>query len=232
MSLLTCPVCGTQEETENILMCNSCHHVFRNYPELNLQKYYSEEYREEDSNKQLSLEVYDKRNGFILNQISPFISEDSSVFEVGFGYGYFHNKLTQTYPLINYQCCELSTVLADENISKGINTYKGSFVDLPKPTERYDMVSSFDVLEHFYDPKTYVSKLHQVLKKGGYAVIQVPTARAIHFEDKFDGHYHYFSKQSLTMLMGPGFENVFFYRTSPGETAGGMELLTIFRKVV
>ena len=55
MNMLVCPVCGTKEEyTENILMCNNCYHVFRNYPELNLQKYYSEEYRLEDSNKELA----------------------------------------------------------------------------------------------------------------------------------------------------------------------------------
>ena len=230
--MLECPVCGTKEYTQNILMCNNCHHVFRNYPELNLQKYYSEEYRLEDSNKQLKPEVYDQRNGFILNKIDPFISSGDSLFEVGFGYGYFYSKLEAKYPLITYQCCELSTDLAQKNTNKGIKTFEGSFVDVPKPAELYDVVCSFDVLEHFYDPKTYVAKLHQILKKGGYAVIQVPTGRTIHFDKKFDGHYHYFSKQSLTMLMGPGFENVLFYKTKPGETAGGCEFLTVFRKVV
>ena len=213
-------------------MCNNCYHVFRNYPEINLQKYYSEEYRQITNHQKLKEEVYSQRNNFILNKISPFISEENSLFEVGFGYGYFYNKLKKTYPLLDYQCCELSTELADKNKRKGIKTYECSFVDLPKPSEGYDIVCSFDVLEHFYKPKTYVTKLHQILKKGGYAVIQVPAFRSIHFDKEFDGHYHYFSKQSLNMLMGPGFENVLFYITEPGETAGGCEFLTVFRKVV
>ena len=151
------------------------------------------------------------------------------IFEVGFGYGHFHSVLMREIPDCQYSCCEISTPLSIENNEKGIRTFNSSFQHVEK--EIFDVIVSFDVLEHFYDPNEYKAKLLDLLDVGGIAVIQVPTDRKIHFRKPFDGHYHYFSEKSLKILLGEQFECLMFYKTNAGETAGGREFLSIFRRI-
>ena len=213
----------------NIIRCAKCYHIFRNFPLINLSKYYSEEYRKKQDNQKLEEHVYEKRNKFIIEKIKHYISKSNSLFEVGFGYGYFYKTLKEQFPEIDYSCCEISTPLAEENLKKKIKTFNCSFQDMPE--SEFDVVVSFDVLEHFYNPKEYAEKLKQILRIGGISVIQVPTDREIHFRKPFDGHYHYFSEKSLEHLLGNDFKKLMFYKTKRGESAGGPEFLTVFQRI-
>tara|TARA_R100001510_G_C7654874_1_gene213724 strand:+ start:2181 stop:2705 length:525 start_codon:yes stop_codon:yes gene_type:complete len=170
------------------------------------------------------------RSKFILNKLGHHIPDNASFFEVGFGWGIFHEQLKKRFPSIEYSCCEISTNLAERNKKKGIKTYNCPFQDV-QTTKKFDVVASFDVLEHLYDPNPYKAKLLEIMKPNSLAIIQVPTGRRIHFDQPFDGHYHYFSKQSLRLFMGEEFEEVMFYETKEGETANGKEFLTAWKKI-
>ena len=226
---MNCFACKTINEEKDIIKCSNCGHIFRNYPLINLEKYYSDEYRKQLDNKMLPREIYEKRNNFILDKIKNFLVNKKKIFEVGFGYGHFHSVLMREIPDCQYSCCEISTPLSIENNEKGIRTFNSSFQHVEK--EIFDVIVSFDVLEHFYDPNEYKAKLLDLLDVGGIAVIQVPTDRKIHFRKPFDGHYHYFSEKSLKILLGEQFECLMFYKTNAGETAGGREFLSIFRRI-
>lgn len=225
---MKCFVCSAENQEKNIIKCHNCGHVFRNYPVIDLKQYYSETYRFKD-NQELDNATYKQRNSFILEKISSFIGEQKTLFEVGFGYGYFYNLFKEKFPNIKYSCCELSEPLARANQLKGIETLNCSFQDVVD--KKFDIIASFDVLEHFYDPADYTNKLNELLNVGGLAVIQVPTDRELHFRTPFDGHYHYFSEQSLKQLVGEQYECKMFYKTRRGETANGREHLTIFERV-
>ena len=77
---------------------------------------------------------------------------------------------------------EISGVeIVDEKIDialdKGINVKK---FDLNKkfdfPSESVDVVHANQVIEHLYDSDNFISEIHRVLKKGGYAVISTENA--------------------------------------------------------
>jgi SAM-dependent methyltransferase len=226
---MKCFVCSAENQEKNIIKCHNCGHVFRNYPVIDLGEYYSKKYRSFKDNQKLEDTVYEQRNLFILEKISSFIGEQKTLFEVGFGYGHFYDLFKKKFPNINYSCCELSEPLARSNQLKGIDTLNCSFEDVVD--RKFDIIASFDVLEHFYNPKNYINKVNELLNIGGLAIIQVPTDRKLHFRKPFDGHYHYFSKQSLTNLVGNSYRCKMFYKTNPGETAGGREYLTVFERV-
>ena len=229
LNLITCPVCGTSHMQVNILSCTKCKHIFRNYPLINLEDYYTNHYRS-DFTQEIEIRsnaVMRSRNEFRLSAIEPFLNSVKEILEVGFGYGDFYQVLKEKHPSKTYSCCELDANLASRAKQNGIDTFNCAFQDMP--TKMYDAVVSFDVLEHFYNPHDYLNKLLSLLKKDGIAVIQVPTDRRIHFEQPFDGHYHYFSKESLYYLMGQNFENLMFYKTKRGESANGREFLTVWK---
>lgn len=233
---MNCVVCNTKNLESNwmhkVVKCIQCSHIHRDYPKINLTEYYSEIYRNHKDNKDnLPKSVHEQRANFILSKIGEFIDTDKSFFEVGFGYGHFYNSLIKKFPEIKYSCCEISKPLAEANNMKGIDTLNCSFQAVPENNKKYDTIASFDVLEHFYDPRNYVDKLEKLLNIGGHAVIQVPTDRDCRVKRKFDGHYHYFSEQSLKYLLKKSFDNVMLYKTKPKETANGPEFLTVFRRV-
>jgi len=95
--------------------------------------------------------------------------------------------------------------------------------DVPK---EYDLIISMEVIEHLYDPKTYLENIYMWLKRNGFLIITTPyhgyfknlalsifNAWDRHFTATWvGGHIKFFSKKTLSlMLKNTGFEIVSFY---------------------
>ncbi|MEM8753656.1 MAG: hypothetical protein AAGF90_11835, partial [Pseudomonadota bacterium] len=63
-------------------------------------------------------------------------------------------------------------------------------------TERYDVVFAWHVLEHCEPLKPAAEKLTRLFKR--FLVVEIPKERGAPSE--FDGHFHFFSDESLQML--------------------------------
>lgn len=232
---MKCPICHSDNVVRNnIVSCASCSHIFRNYPLINLKKYYTETYRQTNAGGTLDFSKLKKRNTLRLIKTFYLLKDKKSFFEVGLGYGDFYKILKTKVDKNNleFSGCEL-----DENLflkfsaeNKDLHIHNCSFQEVSEE-KTFDVVMSFDVLEHFYNPHDYKQKLDKILNKEGIAIIQIPTDRAIYYnEEHFDGHYHYFSSQSLDVLMGENYEKVLFYKSERGELANGKEFLTAYRR--
>lgn len=84
--------------------------------------------------------------------------------------------------------------LVRKNMKKnGITDYKIYRSDIFKfePGEKYDVVCSFGLVEHFTDPKPCIHKMANLVKKGGYLVVHVPNFRWLQYV------IHYFSDREL-----------------------------------
>lgn len=84
--------------------------------------------------------------------------------------------------------------LVKENMKLNkIKDYKIYKSDLFKfnPGKKYDVVSSFGLIEHFTDPKPCIKKMASLVKRGGYLIIHVPNFRW------FQYLVHYFSNKKL-----------------------------------
>jgi 2-polyprenyl-3-methyl-5-hydroxy-6-metoxy-1,4-benzoquinol methylase len=93
--------------------------------------------------------------------------------------------------------------------------FVGDVLDAPFQSETFDVITSFDVLEHVYEPREVLSKVHDWLKPGGIYYTLVPNINA--WEARLFGSYWYglelprhlshFSPQSLRSLAeSVGFE--------------------------
>ena len=64
-----------------------------------------------------------------------------------------------------------------------------------------------------------------------FLILQVPIDRTmVPPNDRFDGHSHYFSPNSMISLLGPDFISKGMFYANPGQLARGPELLCIFSK--
>ena len=101
--------------------------------------------------------------------------------------------------------------------------FTGDVIEAPFAAESFDVVTSFNVLEHMYDPSTFLAKVLQWLKPGGIYCTRVPNidcweARMLGtfwYGLELPRHLSHFSPRSLRFVMGAlGFEEV-QVQTSP-----------------
>lgn len=72
-----------------------------------------------------------------------------------------------------------------------------------------DVVVSFHVIEHVYDPKIYINKSNTILKKGGLLVLETPTYDSFWFwllrhrerSMRCNGHIFFFTRKSLREMV-------------------------------
>jgi SAM-dependent methyltransferase len=82
---------------------------------------------------------------------------------------------------------EVSTLLFEENEIDLSKITSGIGEQLPYADESFDVVFSFQVLEHVKDPYLVLKESWRVLKKGGILYINAPN-----YNFFFEGHYHIF----------------------------------------
>ncbi|PWT95005.1 MAG: hypothetical protein C5B53_12090 [Candidatus Melainabacteria bacterium] len=75
---------------------------------------------------------------------------------------------------------------------------------------RFDIVGSFDCLEHFPDEQAVLKGFYKLVKPGGYVILTVPAMRVLwSIYDEFFGHYKRYEKTELQQrLSQAGFINI------------------------
>lgn len=78
----------------------------------------------------------------------------------------------------------------------GFNGFFGRIEDVAKdlPNESFDLIVLLQVLEHVSDPRTMVSTLSNLLRKGGVLIIETPNTSSIDvrlFKASYWGGYHF-----------------------------------------
>ena len=174
--------------------------------------------------------------------VRDFLLQDDLALEIAPGRGFFLMVAKEYFKTIKGVDIDPAVVTHNKILHPNIEVKSCSFLDLSED-EKYDVILAFDFLEHIEELDDFVTKLHAITNK--YAVIQIPVDRPIippnyHLLENpkkhqlpFDGHLHYFSEFSLNNLLSKNglFECVHMYKTFPGETAGGKELLCVFKKI-
>lgn len=99
----------------------------------------------------------------------------------------------------------------------GADVFVGDVMAAPFPPGTFDVITSFDLLEHVYNPRGFLTRVFEWLKPGGIYYAMMPNIES--WEAKIFGSYWYglelprhlfhFSPSSLTCLMNRiGFEEV------------------------
>lgn len=103
---------------------------------------------------------------------------------------------------------------AAEAQHNGLNVQQGTLQGNPPEPESLDVITAWDVFEHYVDPLREVQDLARALKPGGWLVVhtmdcQAPLARLMgpRWPWLMEMHLHYFSRETLSALLrAAGFE--------------------------
>lgn len=236
-----CPICNGHSRIiynkcrENIpvlyMMCEKCGIVFQDQnkkKKLDLQKYYSNEFRE--SMELSKMEEYYKlrvkqgekiyRNCYKsmdwLVKIRNTICS-RKVLDVGCGCG----GVMEPFRRMGFYTMGVDIKSAYTTFGKnqrGAEIYEGFLEDFVKesPLEKFDLIYLSHVLEHFTNPMESVIQLKKILKDNGRIYIEVPNFerpyawRELQFFFMY-GHEFYYTPLNLNYMMSLcGFRNISF----------------------
>lgn len=142
--------------------------------------------------------------------------EEGPILDVGCGGGLFLRLMAENgIPVIGHEISlEAARVATHVN---GVPALCGKLPRCPLPDASCAVVTMFHLLEHLYDPASYVEAAHRLLKPEGRLVLQVPNAaswQALLFGARWNGydvprHLYDFKPKDIELLLDAcGFEPV------------------------
>jgi 2-polyprenyl-3-methyl-5-hydroxy-6-metoxy-1,4-benzoquinol methylase len=136
------------------------------------------------------------------------------VLDIACGAGYGSQMLGQAgaKSVIGVDVCRQTVDYAQKNYqSPGVSFTCESAEEFTWP-ELFDVVISFETMEHLHQPAQFLGRLHSLLVPNGCLLLSVPLGETSHFDPY---HLHAFSqKDVMALLENAGFE-VESYRCDP-----------------
>lgn len=220
-----CPACGAAESTEafrkfelDYVVCSSCETMYispRPTPEI-LEHYYATSENYEYWNKYIFPASEATRREKIFRPRATRLVEicqrhgvrTDSLLEVGAGFGIFCEEILRLNVFSRVVAVEPTPDLAATCHSRGLEVINKPIEQVELEDAGFDVVASFEVLEHLFSPADFVRQCGRCLRPGGLLILTCPngkgfdiaTLRAL--SDAVDTeHLNYFHPASLSHLV-------------------------------
>ena len=195
-----------------LIQCKQCSFIFcKNRPsDQHLQNYYGDSYERTKYFSPITRTRYNE----LLDAFEEHRSSNK-ILDVGCGYGFFLEVAKERGWEV------YGTELSDEAIAvcqtKGIKTFKGKIIDNSYSDEDFDVITSFEMIEHINYPIEYTEQIKRLLKPGGRAYVTTPNFNAVlryRLKEAYNiigypNHLTYFTKNTLQSLFEQhGFETL------------------------
>jgi 2-polyprenyl-3-methyl-5-hydroxy-6-metoxy-1,4-benzoquinol methylase len=160
-------------EASHLCKCKSCGFVFAQaIPTMEeLEKHY-EGYSRNDYLSPVTIKRYNE----LLDYFEQF-RKTGKLIDVGCGIGYFLEEAKKRGWEV------YGTEYTDEAIqiceSKGITMKKGKLNPADFKSESFDIITSFEVIEHINNPQEEIQNFNQILRKGGLVYMTTPNWNAL-----------------------------------------------------
>lgn len=211
---MKCNVCKSQEhellvnvKSRKIYTCNNCGLVFikplpsKSKNQKTVDKisnsFYDEYKLEEESYRKYFLKK--------IKDIKKY-KKKGSILDVGCGPGTFLVEAKKS----GYETYGVDLSTEAVKISKGrkLNAKKDSLKEVRFRKKQFDIITTFQLIEHVLNPRLLIEQAYKKLNKGGILVIATPNQRGLlsrlsgkkWFEYYNLEHNYYFSEQTLTTL--------------------------------
>lgn len=214
--MVRCPVCQYngakliwKEKKYRVFKCLKCKIAFLNPVPSEIEKIYQKEYFE-----RWYLKYYGERKRYfekLIEKLNKFLPEKGKLLDIGCGVGIFLDLMKEKGYEVYGQ--DISTFAVKYCEEKGYKIFKGNFLGI-KISEKFDVITMFDVIAHLQQPLEYLKKCKKLLKPKGVLIIKTPyhndflftIARIISFTGKSKSLLHipaqifHFNKTSLEKL--------------------------------
>lgn len=185
----------------------------RDYYENKEQSYNQKFFSDYAGERKVRSEEFKGKLDEILEFLGP---KRGRLLDVGCAMGFFLDVARAAgFEAEGVEISEYSSLTARKEL--GCKVFTGSLENAKFPSESFDVVTSWDCVEHVPDPTSFLKEIKRILKKDGLAVIEtmnMDSVGAVLYQENFkpirpEGHIYYFTTSSfLRMLNKVGFETV------------------------
>lgn len=201
-----------------LVKCKDCGFVFMHQipSDLELDKHYSTYGYEGD--RLLTSMTIDSYNN-TLDEFEAF-RKNNNLLDIGCGVGHFPSVAKQR-GWMSFGT-EYSPKAVESARSKGINMHIGPLQTAAFDSQNFDVITSFEVIEHINNPLEEIKTIYRLLRPGGIFYCTTPNfnsllrywLKADYKVIEYPEHLSYYTKKTLTKLMvANGFELVKFKST-------------------
>lgn len=208
--LNTCIVCGSVNlkalkgyEHASLTQCKNCGMVFSSAnPTLQELEDYYKGYGRNDYLSPITIKRYHE----ILDQFES-VRKTNRLLDVGCGIGYFLDVAKERgWEVYGTEFTDKAIEICE---SKGIKMHKGPLDPSNYSAESFDVITSFEVIEHINTPNFEVSNISKLLRKEGYFYITTPNFNSTlryYLGPKYNvigwpEHLSYYTPSTLEKLM-------------------------------
>ena len=218
-----CPVCGstefyefTRDSRDNIPLllrkCRNCSHLFQDkveFDDIYTDSAFSILARGNSDTpdslkiKQLDQKAFDRYEFYF-----DLLKEGSTALDIGSSIGSFVHILK----LSGKNAAGIEPDRAYAAFSKQQYFFKqeASLFEDFKTTQKFDLITSFHVIEHVHDPDGFVQKCSSLLNEGGRILLECPSWEIRNYGRRKEAiwapHIHYFSLKTMYRLLNRYFE--------------------------
>ncbi|HKR02231.1 MAG TPA: class I SAM-dependent methyltransferase [Pyrinomonadaceae bacterium] len=179
----SCPACGRSQGKArgskygfDLLTCNNCGTLYTPFmPEATGAEVYDNWYDPESSTVSMPAFIHSRLDE-IVGSFSPY-RKTNLLLDVGCGAG----ALLQAAARAGWDAegQEISRTGCEYIRGLGIRAYHGDLLEAKYPSDRFDVVTASEVLEHLPDPELYVREIFRILRPGGLFWGTTPHGRGL-----------------------------------------------------
>jgi ubiquinone/menaquinone biosynthesis C-methylase UbiE len=151
--------------------------------------------------------IYDEH--LVRYQLAASAAKNKKILDIACGSGYGAGILAQagSAKVVAIDIDEAAVKEAEKNYgSPAIEFRVGDAEDIKEANGSFDVISSFETIEHLKNPEKYLAEISRVLKKEGMAFISTPN-RDI-FGQKNPYHLHEYNRSEFEAILKKYFANV------------------------
>jgi 2-polyprenyl-3-methyl-5-hydroxy-6-metoxy-1,4-benzoquinol methylase len=242
LSIQKCKLCGSANRKlrysvngYDVVECGGCGLTFINlHKDLDVSSLYSSDYYLERENYYLKNSIVDPVRGFENPIIVDFreglrliesFKHTGRLLDIGCGMGIFLSMAKEKgWEVSGVDISDYAVSFARERF--GLNCFAGKLKDANFPDNYFDVVTLWDVIEHFEGPLEELEEIKRILTDDGIILFDTPNVESLmrliaHWTYKVTGglfkypvkklyhqfHLYYFSTRTLRMLLDKaGFE--------------------------
>lgn len=224
--LIDCPACGSNiyhkkfaKYGMQFVECFNCETFFTNprptpkilnwFYKNSVNYNYWDKYVFPASEKIRREKIIIPRVNLILDICRKFNIKADSLLEVGAGHGTFCQEVLSRKIFKKVVAIEPVISQAKTCVEKGIKTINMPVENVKfKRNELFNVIVNFEVMEHLFSPKEFITKCRKFLKKNGLLIFTLPNGKGFDINllgkisDSIDHeHLNYFNPRSIELLL-------------------------------
>ena len=207
-----CFVCKSPElkglkgyEKHNLVKCGSCGFVFMEHiptkEELD-SKYGTYVYANDQAVSPITIKSYD----LLLDEFEPY-RVSNKILDIGCGVGFFLEQAKKRgWEVYGSEYSDAAIKICRD---KGINMKEGKLDPAQFEGHTFDVITSFEVMEHINNPKEELKHIHALLRSNGLFYLTTPNFNSLlrfYLKEKYNiicypEHLSYYTKSTLNKVI-------------------------------